>query len=118
MISSPTQQLSASASQKLIDTHGASLYARRMTRRPEVFADDAFQFSLRVKRTQEEQDDFYFPSDDGTVGRFLTWIYENEIPQFRGSGSGPGYCYGVFPADQKDVILQWCIDEGLINDVG
>lgn len=85
-------------------------------RRPQVVADDAFRFTLEVERTDVEVDEGRHPMDDGTILRFNDWQRFNNIYPFRGGMSGPGVWTGTFPLEHKPAILNWCVEEGLINE--
>lgn len=83
-------------------------------RRPVIYADDAFRLTLEVERTDAEVADGLLPMDDGTIRRFTKWMYDEGIHTFRGGASGPGFFTGTFPIAEKDAIMEWLENEGLI----
>ncbi len=85
------------------------------TSRPQVIANDCYLFTLMVERTELELDAGLYPQDDGTVRRFMLWLWENAVPQLKGGASGPGFFTGAFPIAEKQRILDWCVAEGLLD---
>lgn len=83
--------------------------------KPILHVKDTVKIALMVERTDEEIERGLYPLDDGTVFRFMQWLLDNDVPQFRGGASGPGFFVGEFPVDQKARIMQWLENEGLLE---